>query len=104
MVSAASGGTADQIAARILFKVLRPGSGIPARYSSILLGASSAFGADLRVMGFARFMGQRYNYFSFRGHFFHLLQVDLRYTLKIVAGPLSRTSLRRQCRGGSQGS
>src|SRR5580700_2089394 len=35
MASVASGGTADRIAARILFRVLRAGSGTPARYSSI---------------------------------------------------------------------
>src|SRR6516162_8067161 len=56
MVSIASGGRADRIAARMLFKVLRAGSGTPARYSSILFGASPAFAADLRVAGLACFM------------------------------------------------
>src|SRR6516164_1186868 len=56
MVSVASGGRADRIAERILFKVLRAGSGTPARYSSILFGASLSFAADLRVAGLARFM------------------------------------------------
>src|SRR5215469_3710480 len=56
MVSVASGGRADRIAARILFKVPRAGSGTPARYSSILFGASPAFAADLRVVDLACFM------------------------------------------------
>ena len=56
MVSVPSGGTADRIAARILFTVLRAGSGTPARYSSMLLGASPAFAADLQLAGLARFM------------------------------------------------
>jgi hypothetical protein len=55
MVSVASGGRADRIAARIVFKVLRAGSGTPARYSSILFGVSPAFAADLRVAGLACF-------------------------------------------------
>jgi len=36
MISVASRGAADRIAARTLFKVLRAGSGTPARYSSML--------------------------------------------------------------------
>jgi len=43
MVSVASGGTADRMAARTLFKVLRAGSGTPARYSSTLFGAPFGF-------------------------------------------------------------
>src|SRR4029077_9923081 len=42
MVSVASRGTAERIAARTLFKVLRAGSGTPARYSSTLFGAHHA--------------------------------------------------------------
>ena len=49
MVSVASGGTADRIAARILFKVLRAGSGTPARYSSTFFGARLAFVAEPRL-------------------------------------------------------
>jgi hypothetical protein len=56
MVSVASGGRADRIAARIVFKVLRAGSGTLARYSSILFGVSPAFAADLLVAGLACFM------------------------------------------------
>src|SRR5215469_8260105 len=56
MVSVASGGRADRIAARILFKVPRAGSGTPARYSSILFGGSPALAADLRVVDLACFM------------------------------------------------
>src|SRR5437870_12627105 len=47
MVSVASGGAADRIAMRILLKVLRAGSGIPARYSSTFFGAPLAFAAEL---------------------------------------------------------
>src|SRR2546425_6165322 len=43
MVSVASGGTADRITARTLFKVLRAGSETPARYSSMFLGIEFAF-------------------------------------------------------------
>src|ERR1700731_3983340 len=49
MVSVASGGTVDRIAARILFKVLRAGSGTPARYSSTFLGAPLPFAAERRL-------------------------------------------------------
>src|SRR6266852_4690208 len=51
MVSVASGGTADRIAARTLFKVLRAGSATQARYSSMLFGApfGGLFGATLPV-------------------------------------------------------
>ena len=38
MVSMACGGTADRIAARIFCKVLRAGSGTPAKYSSTFFG------------------------------------------------------------------
>src|ERR1035437_5078372 len=53
MVSVASGGKADRIAARSLFKVLRAGSGMPARYSSTFFGAALPFAAELRLPDFA---------------------------------------------------
>src|ERR1700752_787013 len=56
MVSVASGGTTDRIAARILCKVLRAGSGTSARYSSTFSGALLAFAAELRLPDFTRFM------------------------------------------------
>src|SRR6266576_1220222 len=56
MVSAASGGTADRIAARILFKVLRAGSGTPARYSSTFFGAPLPFAIELRSPDFTLLM------------------------------------------------
>src|SRR5438552_18836523 len=56
MPSVASGGTADRIAARILFKVPRAGSGMPARYSSTFFGARVVFAADLRLPDFTFFM------------------------------------------------
>src|SRR5271170_3070747 len=39
MTSVVSGGTTDRIVARTRFRVLRAGSGTPARYSSTLCGA-----------------------------------------------------------------
>src|SRR5260370_41631506 len=56
MVSVVSGGTADGIAARILFKVLGAGSGTPARYSSTFFGAPLPFAAELRSPDFTFFM------------------------------------------------
>src|SRR5438309_2245397 len=56
MVSVASGGAADRIAMRILLKVLRAGSGIPARYSSTFFGAPLAFAAELGPPDFTFFM------------------------------------------------
>src|SRR6202023_2297572 len=56
MASVASDGTADRIAARILFKVLRAGSGTPARYSSTFLGAPLPFAAERRLPDFTFFM------------------------------------------------
>src|SRR5208337_897053 len=56
MVSVASGGTADRIAARILFKVLRAGSGTAARYSSTFFGATLPFVPELRLPDFTFFM------------------------------------------------
>src|SRR6266403_2357723 len=43
MPSVVSGGAADRITARCLPKVPRAGSGTPARYSSMFLGAKLAF-------------------------------------------------------------
>src|SRR2546429_71325 len=57
MVSPASAGTADRIAARSLFKVLRAGSGTPARYSSTFFGAPLPFAAERRLPDFSFFMG-----------------------------------------------
>ena len=51
MTSVASAGTAERIVARMVFKVLRAGSGTPARYSSTLFGASLVFSAALRRAG-----------------------------------------------------
>src|SRR5437016_14565248 len=56
MVSVASGGAADRIAMRILLKVLRAGSGIPARYSSTFFGAPLAFAAELGPRDFTFLM------------------------------------------------
>src|SRR6202521_764387 len=56
MVSVASGGTADRITARILFKVLRAGSGTRATYSSTFLGAPLPFAAEPRLPDFTFFM------------------------------------------------
>src|SRR6266702_3035423 len=56
MVSVACGGTADRIAARILFKVLRAGCGTPARYSSTFFGAPLPFATKLRLPDFTFFM------------------------------------------------
>src|SRR6266568_8640076 len=55
MVSVASGGTTERIAARILFNVLRAGSGTPARYSSTFFGAPLPFAAELRLQEFTFF-------------------------------------------------
>src|SRR5258708_297499 len=56
MASVAPGGTAERIAARILFKVPRAGSGTRARYSSTLFAAPLLFAAELRSADFAFFM------------------------------------------------
>src|SRR6266581_7529972 len=61
MVSVASGGTTDRIAARILFKVLRAVSGTPARYSSTFFGTTFCgvglpFAAELRLPEVTFFM------------------------------------------------
>ena len=56
MVSLVFGGTTDRITARILFKVLRAGSGTPARYSSMLFGVPLPFVVELRLPDFTFFM------------------------------------------------
>src|SRR5882762_9793925 len=56
MVSVASAGTAERIAARSLFKVLRAGCGTPARYSSTFFGAPWPFAAERRLPDFSFFM------------------------------------------------
>src|SRR6266567_9448324 len=56
MVSVVPGGTAVRIAARTLFKVLRAGSGTPARYSSTSCGAPLPFAAEPRFPDFTFFM------------------------------------------------
>src|SRR5271157_4439279 len=56
MTSVASGGAADRIAARILFKVVRAGSRTPARYSSTFFGATLPFAAESRLPEFAFFI------------------------------------------------
>src|ERR1700732_1079231 len=56
MVSVASGGAADRIAARILLQVLRAGSGTLARYSSTSFGAPLPFAAERRLPDFTFFM------------------------------------------------
>ena len=56
MAPVASGGTAARIAARILFNVLRAGSGSRARYSSIFFGAPLLFAAGARWLDFTPFM------------------------------------------------
>src|SRR5437899_12399150 len=58
MASVDSGGTADRIAARILFKVLRAGSGTPARYSSTFFGAALPFAAEPRSPEFIFFISR----------------------------------------------
>src|SRR5579862_554112 len=47
MHSVASAGATERITARILFKVVRAGSGTPARYSSTVLGAALRFPDEL---------------------------------------------------------
>src|SRR5271166_4205782 len=48
MASVASAGTTDRITARTLFKVVRAGSGTPARYSSTSFGMTLPFAAGPR--------------------------------------------------------
>src|SRR5882762_8938661 len=54
MASVASGGTAARITARIFFKVLRAGSGTPARYSSTFFGATLPFAAAFFIRAIAQ--------------------------------------------------
>src|SRR5450631_94795 len=56
MISMASGGTADRIVERSLFKVLRASSGTPAIYSSTFFGATLTFATERRLADFAFFM------------------------------------------------
>src|SRR5271165_2642355 len=56
MTSVASGGAAARIAARTLFKVLRAGSGTPARYSSTVCGAVLPLAAEPRLRELAFFI------------------------------------------------
>src|ERR1700721_145586 len=56
MISVASGGAAERMTARISFKVLRAGSGTPARYSSIVLGARLGFAFGGSLADFPFFM------------------------------------------------
>src|SRR5882724_192711 len=56
MVSVASLGTTERIAARILFKVLLAGCESAARYSSTLFGLLPLLVAGLRLLDFERFM------------------------------------------------
>src|SRR2546427_11400086 len=68
MVSVASGGPADRMAERILFKVLRAGSGTPARYSSTFFGAPLPFAAEPRLPDFTFFMRAILREFPLRVH------------------------------------
>src|ERR1700741_4565988 len=56
MISTASGGTAERMAARIFFSVLRAGWGTRAMYSSTFFGAPLLFAADLRLRDFGFFI------------------------------------------------
>ena len=64
MTSVASGGTTERIVARIVFKVVRAGSGTPAKYSSMLFGAPPVFPAGLRRAGFVPFTEEHYENFQ----------------------------------------
>src|ERR1700676_3964511 len=59
MVSMACGGTADRIAARIFCKVLRAGSGTPAKYSSTFFGRLWPRAVDLGLPDFILFIPAR---------------------------------------------
>jgi hypothetical protein len=56
MASVASGGTAERIAARIFFNVLRAGSGTRATYSSVFFGATLRLAAEPRAREFNFFI------------------------------------------------
>src|SRR3977135_2005704 len=56
MPAVASAGPAERIVARILFKVLRAGSGTVARYSSTSFGATLAFAVEWLLPDFAFFI------------------------------------------------
>ena len=70
MTSVASDGTTERIVARVVVKVVRAGSGTPARYSSILFGTSLVFSAALRRAGFVRFTKEDYKNFNAHEDFF----------------------------------
>src|SRR5438105_13207727 len=55
MVSPASRGTTERIAARILFKALRAGFGTRAKYSFALFARDSRLAGELRLPDFAFF-------------------------------------------------
>src|SRR5260370_18678360 len=63
MASVASGGTAERITARILFKVVRAGSGTPARYSSTFFAAALLFVDEARSPNFVFFIEDLHNRF-----------------------------------------
>src|SRR5271169_4854345 len=71
MISVASGGTADRMAARSLLKVLRAGFGTRARYSSTFFGAPLFFGAELRLPDVAFFMEAMLQRPTLQVHFPH---------------------------------
>src|SRR6266481_5463960 len=56
MTSVASAGTAERIVARILLKVVRPGSGTLAMYSSTSFGPTLAFALERLLPDFAFFI------------------------------------------------
>src|SRR5690242_4715838 len=66
MVSVASVGAADRIAARILFSVVRAGSGTPARYSSTVFAVVLLLEVPLLV--FAFLMRQMLQEFPYQIH------------------------------------
>src|SRR6266403_2112511 len=95
MVSVASGGTVDRIAARILVKVLRAGCGTPARYSSTFFGAPLPFAVERRLPDFTFFMGAMLRELPLQVHApCHLQPVDNFHALggpevlKIEEGPI----------------
>jgi len=76
MVSAASGGSADRIAARIFFTALRAGSGVAAMYSSTVSGffplGEGLLLEDLRTLDFVFFIGTCYENFRIRSMFWRV--------------------------------
>ena len=84
MTSVASGGTTDRILARIVFKVVRAGSGTPARYSSMLFGASLVFSAASRRAGFVPFTEEQYENFHARENISYRSERSKRRTNRIL--------------------